>query len=784
NFVISHNAAISVATLATLQVAPVRFLGVPLTTADRLSKAIGMAKTIQEAIAGNPEIQDLQNQDPAVRHLLAMAGKLQGLARHLGTHAAAVVISQGPLVETAPLQRTPDGGAQTQWEYPMAEAAGLVKMDFLGLRTLTVLKDALTYIEQHHGVTYDLPTLPLDNARAYELMARGDTAGVFQLESVGMRNALRQLKPDRISDVIAMVALYRPGPMAEIPKFCLGKHDPGTITYLHPALEPILRETYGVLVYQEQVMAIGREVAGLNPADANDLLNALRKKNLDKMAKLEPVFLTGVKTTSGFTDTQAEALWDRLKEFAKYAFNKAHSACYALVAYQTAFLKANYPVEFMTALLTSVMDSQDKVSLYVAECRKLGIEVLAPDVNFSRVGFTVEDGGIRFGLTAIKGVGTGVVEAIVASREADGPFSDLFDFCARVGGTLCNRAALESLIKSGAMDGLPGNRAQKLALADAAVDMGQSAARDRAVGQVNLFGDMAATVQTIVPDLPPLPEFSAQELLTMERDFLGLYVSDHPIHAHEEALLEFRTASVEELAEARAGDEVVIGGMLTVVKPHVSKNGKQMAFLTLDDLTGAVEITVFAEPYEKARAFLKQDAIVLVKGTVDFGTFQRTPTTDDEEEEKPDPKLLAIAIAPIDDEAAIQELQRAAARRRGNGYGNGNGRHGGTSAAVTALPVYKPERPVHQGDGMTGAPNGNGKATRPCRICLSEAFVTSDDFATLPALLCSCRGDAPVEITVILANGARRRWRVPTITVNPDCVSKHLRILPGVSVAE
>ena len=345
-----------VATFGTLQPRlavrdAARAMGIPLQIADRLSKAIGMAKSIQAAIEENPQIKEWYEEEPTTRQLLEMAGKIQGLARHVGTHAAAVVISKAPLVEIAPLQRTADGnGVQTQWEYPMAEAAGLVKMDFLGLRTLTVLKDALNYIEQHHGISYDLATLPLEDAKAYELMARGNTAGVFQLESVGMRNALRQLRPDRISDVIAMVALYRPGPMAEIPKFCQGKHDPATITYLHPSLEPILKETYGVLVYQEQVMAIGRDIAGLNMVDSNNLLNALRKKQIEKMAKLEPVFLAGVKATSHFSDVEAEALWDRLKEFAKYAFNKAHSACYAMVAYQTAFLKANYPVEFMAAL--------------------------------------------------------------------------------------------------------------------------------------------------------------------------------------------------------------------------------------------------------------------------------------------------------------------------------------------------------------------------------------------------------------------------------------------------
>jgi DNA polymerase-3 subunit alpha len=786
-----------VATFGTLQPRlavrdAARALGIPLITADRLSKAIGMAKTIQDAQESNPDVKEMAENDPAVKHLLTMASKLQGLARHVGTHAAAVVIGAEPLDEVAPLQRGTDNGVMTQWEYPMAEAAGLVKMDFLGLRTLTVLKDALNYIQRNHGTVIDLNTLPLDNARAYELMARGETAGVFQLESVGMRNALRQLKPDRITDVIAMVALYRPGPMAEIPKFCTGKHDTSTVTYLHPSLQPILEETYGVLVYQEQVMAIGRDIAGLNMVDSNNLLNALRKKVIEKMDKLEPIFKKGVKDTSHFTQEQADLLWDRLKEFAKYAFNKAHSACYALVAYQTAYLKANYPVEFMAALLTSVMDSQDKVSLYVSECRKLGIEVLPPDVNASGVGFSVEDGKIRFGLTAIKGVGTAAVEAMVAAREADGTFVDIFDFCGRVESGTCNRLALEALIKSGAMDGLPGNRAQKLALAETAIDLGQTAARDKAAGQISLFGDIAESVQAMVPELPPLPEYPPKQLLDMEREFLGLYISDHPINAHLETLGEYRTASVEELAEAKANDEVVVGGMLTVVKNHVSqKTNKQMAFLTLDDLTGTVEITVFPDVYEKSKALLQQDAIVLVKASVDFGDFRGklpSPTgggDDEEKEEKPEAKLLAIAIAPIDDGAAIQEMQRATSRRRGNGYnGNGNG-YGKNANTSVKLPAYTPPvRPAPNGDAMNGSNgngNGNGSST-VCRLSLSEAFVRSDDFATLPAMLQSCKGEASVEISVRLASGTRRRWRVPNLKVNPAGAAKLVGILPGVEV--
>jgi DNA polymerase-3 subunit alpha len=789
-----------VATFGTLQPRlavrdAARAMGISLQQADRLSKAIGMAKSIQIALDENAQIKEWYEDEPATKHLLDMATKLQGLARHVGTHAAAVVIGKDPLVEMAPLQRTADGvGVQTQWEYPMAEAAGLVKMDFLGLRTLTVLKDALNFIEKYHGVSYDLATLPLEDSNAYDLMARGDTAGVFQLESVGMRNALRQLRPDVITDVIAMVALYRPGPMAEIPKFCQGKHDPTTISYLHPSLESILKETYGVLVYQEQVMAIGRDIAGLNMVDSNNLLNALRKKQLEKMAKLEPGFKAGVKKTSNFTDADADALWDRLKEFAKYAFNKAHSACYAIVAYQTAFLKANYPVEFMAALLSSVSDSHDKISLYVAESRKLGIEVLPPDVNASVDGFSIEAGKIRFGMTAIKGVGAGAVEAMVKGREADGLYADLYDFCARLESTTCNRLALEALIKCGAMDSLPGNRAQKLAILDNALDMGQSMARDRAAGQINLFGDITQAAPLVVPPLPELSEQPQKLLLEMEREYLGLYISNHPINAVLDGLLEFRTSTVEELAESREGAEVIIGGMLTQVKPYTTKTGKQMGFLSLDDLTGTIEVTAFPEAFEKYQPMLQTDAIVLIKGTVDIGVARGTsaPAGADGAEDRPEAKLLVIAVAPVDDPDAIQEMQKAQPRQRkqwngnGNDYGNGNGNGKYNSNPSINLPAYvPPSRPAAsavQERSMSDHPIP--AAAGLCRICLTEEFVKSDDFVSLPALLSSCRGESIVEIAVATRSG-RRRWLVPDLHVNPTRVTQFLlKIVPGATVEE
>ena len=697
----------------------------------------------------------------------------------------------------------------TQWSMKPLSEVGALKMDFLGLKTLTVIDDCLKLIEKTTGKKLTQAEIPIDDKKSYDLMTSAQNIGVFQLESVGMRNALRQLRPDRITDVIAMVALYRPGPMAEIPRFCQNKNDPSLITYLHPTLEPILKETYGVLVFQEQVMAIGRDVAGLSMVDSNNLLDALRKKKIDKMAKLEPYFLAGVKKTSGFSDEQAEQMWERLQEFAKYAFNKAHSACYALVAYQTAFLKANYPVEFMAALLTSVSDSQEKISLYIAESRKLGIEVLPPDVNASRHGFTIESNKIRFGMTAIKGVGAGAVDAIVAARTADGTFADLFDLCSRVESSLCNKLASEALIKAGAMDALPGNRAQKLAILDSAIEMGQTAARDKAVGQVSLFGDVAQSAVVMAPQLPPLDEFPSRQLLDMEREFLGLYISDHPLNSYADILNKHRTVSVEELAEAHAGDEVVIGGMLTGVKPYTTKNGKLMGFLSLDDLTGTLEITAFSDTYEKYGPHLKPDTIVLVKGTVDFGAGRATNSpTADEEEEKPEAKLLAIAIAPIEDAQAITELKQAAARRRGGPpYGNGKSNGRNQAPAAFSPPAYvapaRPSRPPVpdrvQEDDMPiyddadappddampiDAPVVTAPAAppAPCRIRVTEDFVKSDDFEKLASLLQSCKGEAPVEIAVTTP-GKPRRWRIADLRVNPARVGPFLKPL-GLSLEE
>ncbi len=759
-----------------------RAMDIPLQTADRLSKLIGNAKSLNAALEENLQLKELYDNDQSVRVLIDMAKKLEDIARHFGTHAAAVVIGRDPLDQLAPLQRATEkngGGIMTQWEYPKAEAAGLVKMDFLGLRTLTVLKDAMKFIDKNHGVKYNLSTMTLDDPKAYELMSKGITAGVFQLESVGMRNNLRKLRPDCITDVIAMVALYRPGPMAEIPRFIQGKHDKSTITYRHPSLEPILKETYGVLVYQEQVMAIGRDVAGLNMVDSNNLLNALRKKMLDKMAKLEPTFKAGVKETSGFSDTQADELWERLQEFAKYAFNKAHSACYAVVAYQTAFLKANYPVEFMTALLTSISDSKDKVSLYIAEARKMGIEVLPPDINHSEIGFSIEDGKIRFGLSAINGVGGAALENLLSSRNEEGEFVDLTDFCCRITSQACNRKVIEALIKSGTFDSLPGNRAQKLAILDITLECSSLTARDKAAGQISLFGEIAETANLTTPQMPDLPDLDENIKLEMEREALGLYVSSHPLYACGDTLDEFRTKAVEELSDLNDGDEVIVGGMLIGVKNFTTKAGKQMAFLNLDDLTGNVEVTVFSDRLEKYGQYLNQDSIVLIKATVDMGGSRSVINTakDNDDDaadiEKPEAKLIAVAIAPVDDENAIQQMQQASPRRgRGGNGSNGYGKNAAPSSY--ALPEYVPSFKKNTDD----APPPDANAL--CSICIDESVFPLDDLQNLSAILNSCKGQSPVEI-LINSRGQRRRWQV-NLTVNRNMAEKMLNKLQGISV--
>jgi len=614
-----------------------RVLGLPYGDVDRIAKLIPFNATIDEAERADPELRRAADESPQVRRLLELARRLEGVARHASTHAAGVIISRDPLIELVPLQRATRGDlVMTQYDMDAVEKIGLLKMDFLGLSYLTILHRALEIIRQTRGVAIDLKSLPLDDRATFELLSRGDTVGIFQLEGAGMTRYLKELKPTRIEDIFAMVALFRPGPMANIPAYIRRKHGVEPITYLHPLMESVLADTYGVMVYQEDVMAVCQAVAGFTLAEADVLCYAIRKKIKDRLEAQREKFLAGCRQ-QGVPRKVAEQIWEQFEPFARYGFNRAHAACYGLIAYQTAYLKAHYPAEYMAAVLSVEAQGQDwmaKVAGAVAECQRMGIPVLPPDINASADTFTVVGETIRFGLAAVKHVGQGAVEEILRARAAGGPFRSLADLVARVDTRVVNKRVLESLIKAGAFDSLGRPRAALLQDLDAALSAGQRLARARAAAQTGLFGDAGGTSEAEGPPAA-VEEFSRAELLAMEKDMLGLYVSGHPLAAVRERLAARVTATIDQLAEMRDRSEVVIGGLITAVKRTTTRAGAAMAFLTLEDLTGSVEVIVFPKTYEAAHLVLKRDAVVVVRGRLDVTEQQA--------------KVLAEAVLPLDD---------------------------------------------------------------------------------------------------------------------------------------
>jgi len=643
-----------------------RAMNVPIPEVDRIAKQIDAARPIKESVESNPDLAREYQDNSAVRSLLQTAMGIEGLARHASTHAAGVVISKDPLKRVVPLQRSTEGdGLTTQFDMAAVTDVGLLKMDVLGLRTLTVIKNALQLIQSNRGEHIDLDQMPFDDPLTFELLGKGETAGVFQLESSGMRQVVMELKPDRLEDIIALVALYRPGPMARIPDYIAGKHGTREIAYLHPGLEPILKDTYGVIVYQEQVMEIARHLAGLSMGSAETVLNAMRKKKHDEMATLRVEFVQGAEK-SGAERRVAEEIWAQMAEFAGYGFNKAHAASYAINAYQTAYLKAHYPAEFMAAQLTSLMDAKDKVALYVQECRRMEIEVLPPDVNAADAGFTVEDGKIRFGLAGVKHVSRSAVEAIAAERRAGGPFRDIFQLCSRLEPGKLSKLALESLARAGALSSLTGSRAQNVAAVDQALESGARVYRDREAGQASLFGetDGGGAFQPLSPALPAVPEYPRIELLAMEKDRLGAYLSGHPLGAVQEQLSQTVTAGLRDVATGAARGDVLVGGIIASYRKRVTRAGRMMAHFILEDLSGVVEATLLPDAYEKCGAALAEQAIVVVRGRAELDDRWR-----DDRDSGGQHRLLAEAIAPLDDAEAV-----AALRAGGNSRANRNGR--------------------------------------------------------------------------------------------------------------
>ena len=613
-----------------------RVLGLPYVVGDRVAKMIpeqAPPATFDQAMAPGSELLHAYNKDEQVREVVDLARSLEGLIRNDSIHAAGVVISDRPLTDYVPLQQKGEAEIVTQFSMDDVAALGLLKMDFLGLRNLDVIEAALDVIEKTHGLRIDMTTLSLDDEKTYQMLARGDSTGVFQFESGGMKVALRDVEPTVFDDLIAIVALYRPGPMQYIPSYARGKRDPDSVSYDDDRLKPILEPTYGVTIYQEQYMAIARRLAGFSPAQADDLRKAIGKKDKKLMASLKTPLIKGLRA-SGIPEPVCRWLWANFEATGDYSFNKSHAACYALISYRTAWLKANYPVEYMAALVSSVMNTKDKVPFYVNQCHEMGIEVLPPDVNESDVGFTVVEDRIRFGLNAVKGVGRGAIEAIIAARES-GRFDSLYDFCARVDSTLVNKRTLEALIKSGAFDSTGDTRRGMLdALPSAAAD-GERRRKDRAAGQGGLF-DQGADDSAAVRH-PPLGagEFDPDTLLRLEKESLGLYVSSHPLKGLRRQLREQIDATVSEVIDARDGTVLWTGGIVSGLQRKPTRSGGVMALFRLDDVDGNMEVVAFGTICEQYQELLVEDRIVRVKGRLD-------------RKSEDDVKLIAMELRPFD----------------------------------------------------------------------------------------------------------------------------------------
>ena len=595
-----------------------RVLGMSYGEVDRIAKAIPnqLGIKLDEALTTAPQFRELVQADPQVGKLVDLARQLEGVSRNASTHAAGVVISREPLTELMPLQRaTNSDGLMTQFEMHAVESLGLLKFDFLGLSNLTILRQAVELVHHHRGVEIDLDAIPLNDATTFELLASGETTGIFQLESAGMRRYIRELRPTSVYDLAAMVALYRPGPMDNIPAYIRRKHGQEAVTYLHPLLEPYLEKTYGIFVYQEDIMASAIALGGFTGPEADTLGYAIRKKKSSVLRAQKEKFVTQA-AERGVPPQTIDAVFKAFEPFERYGFNKAHATCYGLVAYQTAYLKANYTVEYMTAVLTAVRDTSERVAAAIAECRRLGIEVLPPDVHRSDVEFTVDGDAIRYGLLAVKNVGQSAIESIIAARTEGGDFRSLTDLCSRIDLRLANRKVLEALARVGALNPF-GHPAQILLGLDDALAAGGATQRDRLTGQTSLF-EMATDPDALDAPLPNVPETPTRERLRWEKELLGLYLSDHPLGEIAEAIGPFVTAYSSDLRDESLDQQrVVVGGIVTAVRMVITKARATMAIVSLEDLQGSIEVVIFPRLYEETRGTWMEGRILLVAGRID-----------------------------------------------------------------------------------------------------------------------------------------------------------------------
>ena len=625
-----------------------RVMGLPYQDVDKVAKLIPMElkMTLHHALEVSPDLKKLYDTDPKIHELIDTAIAVEGMPRHASTHAAGVVITREPATEYVPLS-TNDGLPVTQFNMTEIERLGLLKMDFLGLRTLTVIHDTEVAI-QRHTPEFAVAKIDYDDAATYAMLTNGETEGVFQLESTGMRQVLTGLRPKNLEDIIALISLYRPGPMDSIPTYLRNRKEPDKIQYKTPQLAHILDVTNGCIVYQEQVMQICRELAGFSYGQADNVRRAMSKKKHKVMEAEREHFVHGCTepgrecpgcVKNGISEQAANEIYDEMVSFASYAFNKSHAACYAYVAFQTAYLKCHYPREFMAALLTSVLDNTSKVIEYSTECQRLGIKVLPPNINVSRGGFTVDGESIRFGLNAVKNVGRNLIDTVVAKRE-ERPFRGLYDFCKRLYGNELNRRAVESLIRAGAFDGLEPSRRGMLESVEPILKSIETDQRHNLDGQIDLFGLMSGGEQQADDyKVPPMAEYTAQELLQMEKDVSGLYLSGHPLDAYREEIARISTCTVAQLTgeEAKELDNKMVTVLCTVVKNKVmtTRANTLMSFTTIEDLTGTMEMLVFPKIYAECRAWLQENAVIVIQGRVSYKEDEGT-------------RLLAEGVRPID----------------------------------------------------------------------------------------------------------------------------------------
>ena len=630
-----------------------RALEIPYARTDQLAKMIPMeiGITIDKALAGDREFKALYDNDAEVKQLIDICRRLEGLPRHTSMHAAGVVIGPQAIDDFVPLSRASDGTLTTQYTMTTIEELGLLKMDFLGLRTLTVIQNAERLVNHRPGMNFSINEIDYNDKEVLDMIGTGRTEGVFQLESAGMKSFMKDLKPTCLEDLIAGISLYRPGPMDFIPRYIKGKNDHESITYACPQLEPILAPTYGCIVYQEQVMQIVRDLAGYSMGRSDMVRRAMSKKKQSVMEKERHNFIFGNSEegvpgciANGIPEKVASDIYDAMMDFAKYAFNKSHAACYAYVAFQTAYLKHYYPVEFMAALMTSVMDNTGKVSKYIMECRQMGIEILPPDINLGDGDFTVGDNKIRYGLSSIKSLGRPVIEAIVKEREDNGPYSDIRDFVTRLSGKEVNKRTLESLIKSGAFDGFGLNRRQMMLMYSEIVDSVVKESKESIAGQMSLF-DMFSSEDKPMETIPPkVEEYNLEDRLSMEKEVLGIYISGHPMDDYKELWEKNINAMCSDFEyddeigniKVRDTDRVVVGGIVSNIRQKLTKDGKTMAYCNIEDMTGTIEVVVFPKTYMNYRSLFYEDNKVFMMGNVDDRDIENA-------------KLLCSKVIPFDD---------------------------------------------------------------------------------------------------------------------------------------